>query len=61
MCTEIGLIEMDAGMNTTPYKTLVNLPEWDWSIFEIENFSILLAEGRANEDKKLTFYRIPIR
>jgi hypothetical protein len=58
---EIGLIEMSKEMELSPYKTLIKLSIWSWNVFEIENSSIVLAKGDVDQDKKLNFYRIPIR
>jgi hypothetical protein len=56
---ELGVIEMNAEMNLTPYKTLVKIAKEPWEIVGIEHLSLVLLEGDASRDKKLTFYRIP--
>jgi hypothetical protein len=58
---EIGLVEMNKKMELSPYTTLLELSNSNWNVLGIENSAILLSEGDANRDKKLTFYRIPIR
>jgi hypothetical protein len=59
--TEIGLTEMNAEMELSIYKTLFNLPNSYWNVVGIENLAIVLAIGHSGQDKKLTFYRAPIR
>jgi hypothetical protein len=56
---EVGLIEMDAEMKISPYKTLIKLSILKWDIFVIEDSSIMLS-GKNPKDQKLAFYRIPI-